>query len=263
MDPDLVRDVLSNKFGYFTKLKPNPVVKLFVTGLVSYNGEKWSKHRKIINPAFHQEKLKLMMPAFYTSCNELISRWDKLALEGSFELDIAPELQCLTENVISRTLFGSNYKVGRQIFELQTKQQELLFQSSQFAYIPGSSVTPLGLLPVFAVVSTPEFRVQIAIYEVNDRDKLVSESGLIEIRFQSRLYIILSAKQWSGLYTTGLEWVLLKLPCKANLNRPKYKFMKIFVTGLVGLNGGKWANHQSTLPSREAQDLTTEYKIST
>ncbi|KAK9085235.1 hypothetical protein Sjap_025646 [Stephania japonica] len=153
MNPDLVRDVLLNKFGYFTKMKPNPVVKLFVTGLVSYNGGKWSKHRKIINPAFHHEKLKLMMPAFYTSCGELISRWNKLALEGSFELDIAPELQSLTEDVISRTLFGRNYQVGRQIFELQTEQQDLLFQSSQFAYIPGQETTATLLLWTIVLLS--------------------------------------------------------------------------------------------------------------
>ncbi|KAK9092511.1 hypothetical protein Syun_027422 [Stephania yunnanensis] len=61
MDPDLVREVLSNKFGHFTKMRPNPLSKLFISGLASYNGEKWARHRRIINPAFHQEKLKVPM----------------------------------------------------------------------------------------------------------------------------------------------------------------------------------------------------------
>jgi hypothetical protein len=33
--------------------------KLRVTGLVAHEGEKWIKHRRIINPAFYLEKLKV------------------------------------------------------------------------------------------------------------------------------------------------------------------------------------------------------------
>ncbi|KAK9092525.1 hypothetical protein Syun_027436 [Stephania yunnanensis] len=137
MEPDLVRDVLSNKFGHFTK-RPNPFTKLLATGLGSYNGEKWVKHRRIINPAFHIEKLKMMLPAFYASCDLLISRWEKLAVEGSFELDVVPEFQRLTKDVISRTAFGSNFEEGKWIFELQSEQLELVVPGLQLAYIPGS-----------------------------------------------------------------------------------------------------------------------------
>ncbi|KAK9092519.1 hypothetical protein Syun_027430 [Stephania yunnanensis] len=58
MDADLVRDVLTNKSGHFITVTANPYEKVFVTGLVGLNGGKWAKHRKIINPAFHLEKLK-------------------------------------------------------------------------------------------------------------------------------------------------------------------------------------------------------------
>ncbi|KAK9085239.1 hypothetical protein Sjap_025650 [Stephania japonica] len=142
MEPDLVRDVLSNKFGHFTKMRPNPFIKLFATGLGSYNGEKWVKHRRIINPAFHIEKLKMMLPAFYTSCDLLISRWEELAVEGSFELDVVPEFQRLTKDIISRTAFGSNFEEGKRIFELQSEQLELVVPGLQLAYVPGSRFLP-------------------------------------------------------------------------------------------------------------------------
>ncbi|KAK9092512.1 hypothetical protein Syun_027423 [Stephania yunnanensis] len=141
MDPDLVKEVLSNN-GHFTKMKPNPITKLFVSGLASYNGEKWARHRKIINPAFHQEKLKLMLSAFYDCSDELISKLEKRTLEGPCELDVVPELKLLTRDVISRAAFSSNYEQGKRIFELQTQQMELLNQGLQSAYIPGSRFLP-------------------------------------------------------------------------------------------------------------------------
>ncbi|XP_043688542.1 cytochrome P450 CYP72A219-like isoform X5 [Telopea speciosissima] len=143
MDPELIRDILSNKFGDFAKIKGNSLSRFFVRGLLDYEGEKWVKHRRIINPAFHMEKLKSMLSAFYTSTNEMISKWEKLITsEGSFELDVWPELQNLTGDVISRAAFGSSYEEGKRIFKLQDEQAELFVQSFQTAFIPGFSLLP-------------------------------------------------------------------------------------------------------------------------
>ncbi|KAF8408951.1 hypothetical protein HHK36_005021 [Tetracentron sinense] len=143
MDPELIRDVLSNKFGHFVKPEVNPIAKLLTTGVATYEGEKWVKHRRIINPAFHQEKLKRMLPAFYKSCGEMVSKWEKLVLvEGSCELDVWPELQNLTGDVISHTAFGSSYEEGRRIFQLQNEQAMLFIQVVQSVYIPGLRFLP-------------------------------------------------------------------------------------------------------------------------
>ena len=60
MDPRLVKEVLSNKFGHFMKISVNPLSKFLIQGLASYDGQKWAKHRRIINPAFHLDKLKVI-----------------------------------------------------------------------------------------------------------------------------------------------------------------------------------------------------------
>jgi cytochrome P450 len=60
-DPKLVREVLSNKFRHLQKPKlPSNFIKLIAQGLTVHEGEKWALHRKIIKPAFHLEKLKVM-----------------------------------------------------------------------------------------------------------------------------------------------------------------------------------------------------------
>ncbi|XP_020574472.1 cytochrome P450 CYP72A219-like [Phalaenopsis equestris] len=138
MDPELVKDVLSSKFGHFEKPKPSQNIKQLALGLANYEGEKWAKHRRIISPAFHVEKLKIMMPAFAACCDELISRWEGLAdSAGVLEINIWSELQSFSGDVISRAAFGSSYKEGRRIFELQGEQSELVMQSNRTLYIPG------------------------------------------------------------------------------------------------------------------------------
>ncbi|KAF8696984.1 hypothetical protein HU200_036631 [Digitaria exilis] len=100
-DPDLVREVLANKFGHYRKHElPSNFVKMIGNGLVNHEGEKWAVHRKIINPAFHLEKLKLM------------GRWeDLIGSDGNArEIDVLPELQDLTGDAISRAAFGSNLR---------------------------------------------------------------------------------------------------------------------------------------------------------
>jgi len=58
-DPVLVKDLLSNKFGHFEKPQFPALTKLLSDGLTSHEGQKWVKHRRILNPAFHLEKLKV------------------------------------------------------------------------------------------------------------------------------------------------------------------------------------------------------------
>ncbi|RVW13953.1 Cytochrome P450 CYP72A219 [Vitis vinifera] len=142
MEPELIRDVLS-MHTVFRKPRVHALVKLLVSGLLFLDGEKWAKHRKIINPAFRLEKVKNMLPAFHLSCSDMISKWEgKLSTVGSCELDVWPYLQNLTGDAISRTAFGSNYEEGRMIFELQREQAQLLVQFSESAFIPGWRFLP-------------------------------------------------------------------------------------------------------------------------
>jgi cytochrome P450 len=58
-DPELVREILSNKFGHYGKQKSSSFGKLLANRLANHQGEKWAKHRRILNPAFHHEKIKV------------------------------------------------------------------------------------------------------------------------------------------------------------------------------------------------------------
>ncbi|XP_050368408.1 cytochrome P450 72A397-like [Argentina anserina] len=143
MNPEDVKNVFT-KLGDFPKPASNPLVKLLATGLASYEGEKWAKHRRIINPTFHSEKLKRMLPAFYQSCNDMIKEWGSVTSNesSSCEFDVWPSLQNLTADVISRTAFGSSYQEGRIIFELLKEQAGHAMKAVLNVYIPGWRFLP-------------------------------------------------------------------------------------------------------------------------
>nr|UMZ08747.1 cytochrome P450 [Panax notoginseng] len=142
MDPELIKEILV-KSSKFNKPKRNPLIKLFADGLANHDAELWAKHRKLLNPAFHIEKLKCMLPAMYLSCIEMVSKWEKMISEdGSCELDVWPFLHRLTKDVISHTAFGSSYEEGNIVFELQTEQAELVMKTLLSVYIPGWSYLP-------------------------------------------------------------------------------------------------------------------------
>ncbi|XP_010060784.2 cytochrome P450 72A15 isoform X1 [Eucalyptus grandis] len=141
-NPEQLKEIFSN-INEYPKPGPNPLVKLLGDGLVNHEGEKWTRYRKIINPAFHMEKLKLMLPAFYSSCTEMVGRWEKLvSVERSCEIDAWVDLQNLTREVISRTAFGSSFEEGKRIFELQGEQAHLAIIALQSVYIPGWRFVP-------------------------------------------------------------------------------------------------------------------------
>ncbi|RLM94144.1 cytochrome P450 72A15-like [Panicum miliaceum] len=145
-DPKLVREVLSNKFGHFRKPKvPANLIKMIGDGLSNHEGEKWAVHRKIINHAFHLEKLKRMLPAFTSCTSELIRRWEDSMGSGKVrEIDIWPELQDLTGDAISRAAFGSSLTEGRRIFRIQSEQAQLANRMTNL-YIPGYTYLPTKL----------------------------------------------------------------------------------------------------------------------
>ncbi|GJN18317.1 hypothetical protein PR202_gb05465 [Eleusine coracana subsp. coracana] len=141
--PELVREVLSNKFGHFAKVKFGTLQRRLHNGLGSHEGEKWAKHRRIINPAFHLEKLKRMLPAFAACCTDLVQRWEGLVGDGEpYEVDVWPEMQNLTGDVISRAAFGSSYLEGRRIFQLQGEQVGLVVHAMNKMHIPGYLFMP-------------------------------------------------------------------------------------------------------------------------
>jgi len=60
-DVELAKEILSNKFGFYAKPKTRPsIVTMIGEGLVLLNGVEWVRRRRILNPAFSMDKLKVL-----------------------------------------------------------------------------------------------------------------------------------------------------------------------------------------------------------
>ncbi|KAG7581956.1 Cytochrome P450 superfamily [Arabidopsis suecica] len=143
-NPEQIKEVF-NKIYDFEKAATFPLFRLLAGGLASYKGDKWASHRRIINPAFHLEKIKNMVPAFYHCCSEVVCQWEKLFTDkesSSLEVDVWPWLVNMTADVISHTAFGSSYKEGQRIFQLQGELAQLIAQAFKKSYIPGLRFYP-------------------------------------------------------------------------------------------------------------------------
>ncbi|XP_021773948.1 cytochrome P450 CYP72A219-like isoform X2 [Chenopodium quinoa] len=136
-EPELMREVFM-KINEFQKPQSNHFFKQLATGLVQVEGHVWAKRRKLLNPAFHIDKLKFMLPAFWTSSYHMIQEWEEQASEtGSCEIEVWSHLHKLSADVISRAAFGSSYEEGKKIFEFINEQIMVAMPLINSVYIPG------------------------------------------------------------------------------------------------------------------------------
>ncbi|MFQ6669797.1 hypothetical protein Gotur_034902, partial [Gossypium turneri] len=118
-EPELIKEVLKNSEKAFPKRKLTVFLsKLVGNGLVTVEGEKWVKQRKLGNYAFHGESLKNMTPAVISSVETMLEKWKGYVGK---EIEVFEEFRLLTSEVISRTAFGSSYLEGQKIFYMLSK----------------------------------------------------------------------------------------------------------------------------------------------
>ncbi|XP_076941705.1 cytochrome P450 CYP72A219-like [Bidens hawaiensis] len=141
-DPELIKEILLRS-DEFQKPHPEPFRDSIVQGLLVTEGDKWIKHRKIINPAFNLQNLKIMFSAISSSCIDMVQKWQLLTVGSSHtEVDVWPYIDNLAGDVISRTAFGSSYEEGQKIFRIQKEQIDLIFQMLIILQIPGRRFIP-------------------------------------------------------------------------------------------------------------------------
>ncbi|KAG2627595.1 hypothetical protein PVAP13_3KG128701 [Panicum virgatum] len=125
----------------------NPLARqLFGQGLIGLSGEKWARHRRVIAPAFYKERVKAWIPEIAASTSSMLDRWE---VQGEiresrteFEVDVYEGFHTLSADVISRVAFGSSYKEGNRIFQLQEEQMKLVALAMRTLYVPGFRFVP-------------------------------------------------------------------------------------------------------------------------
>ncbi|KAG9451182.1 hypothetical protein H6P81_011147 [Aristolochia fimbriata] len=144
-EPELVKEVLSNKFGFYNKPEVRPsVIAMIGRGLVLTEGLDWVRHRRIVNPAFNIDNIKVLTKRMATCSLSMLEAWEREAIQaqGQLEMEVNKAFQELTADIISHTAFGSSFIEGKEVFEVQKELQRLAIITSNDVYIPGSQYLP-------------------------------------------------------------------------------------------------------------------------
>ncbi|XP_056698578.1 cytochrome P450 72A552 isoform X2 [Spinacia oleracea] len=83
--PELIKDAF-NRMNNFQKQRLNPYTQILSAGLPNYEGQKWAKHRKLLNPAFQLHKLKAGTWE-KTNLNKWVTERIKRKLMNQMDLD--------------------------------------------------------------------------------------------------------------------------------------------------------------------------------
>jgi len=104
-DPLIVKHILQkNHKNYFkSKIQTKYLTKYLGFGLLTSNGEQWLKQRRLIQPAFHKQKMEqligLMQQTIHSNLNHV---------ETNTKLSIFPIMNSVAFNVIANSLFSES-----------------------------------------------------------------------------------------------------------------------------------------------------------
>lgn len=125
--PQAVRHVLQeNARNYFKPGAAKLMKRVLGNGLATSNGPLWLKQRRLMQPAFHKQRLSGFFNILHAETVQLIDTWKQQ--EDWQEVDVSKAFLKLTLNNISKAMFGTD--VVAQINEIAEVLKTLLDFSS-------------------------------------------------------------------------------------------------------------------------------------
>ena len=115
-DPDFIRHVLvDNNRNYTKDTYINQMFKKAVAdGLLTSEGETWRRQRRLMQPAFHQQRLATLDKIITERVEIMLKSWE-LAYQKGESILIAHEIAALTLAITTKILFGIDLgeEIGR------------------------------------------------------------------------------------------------------------------------------------------------------
>lgn len=111
--PDLVQEVMvtgRDRWRRFHELPDGRPIGLKMAlgdGLLTTDGDDWQWRRRIVNPAFHRQRIEAMTRTMIRSGEEMLERLHRDAEAGA-SVDLLVEMKRVTQDIISRTMFSTD-----------------------------------------------------------------------------------------------------------------------------------------------------------
>jgi cytochrome P450 len=157
---------------------------LLGNGLLTSEGDFWRKQRRLIQPAFHKQKLSELTAMMVKRAKAEVERLAKRAESGEY-FDVAPDMTALTLDIISEAIFSSGVDDKA---ELVSRQITLLNQ-----YATDKLNSPIRLPALFPTPGNIKERNAIKIldqiiYQIIDerRREGISKNDLLSMLLDAR-----------------------------------------------------------------------------
>ena len=128
LDPEAVQRVLQeNHRNYDKRSAGYGKLKLALgDGLLTSEGEFWRRQRRIVQPAFHRDRLHQFGAVMTQATLAMLERWREPAQQRE-PVDVAAEMMRLTLEIIGTTMFSTNLgSDSRRLGELMTTAIEYI-----------------------------------------------------------------------------------------------------------------------------------------
>jgi cytochrome P450 len=169
--PDYVREILVANQGNFIKSRALQRAKILLgEGLLTSEGQHHLRQRRLVQPAFHRERLA----AYAAAMSECAVRWSERWQAGS-ELDISTEMPQLTLSVVAKTLFSAD--VQSEASEIGAAMTSVL-QMFRLLLLPFSEYLDKLPLPAIRRFEKARARLDSTIYGlIRERRKSGEDTG--------------------------------------------------------------------------------------
>lgn len=106
--PEAVRHVLQENYRNYDKQVPDyrMLGRILGPGLLTNDGDSWLRQRRLIQPAFHRQRLAGLGTLMAGATQEMLDRWEGLPRDET--LDISAEMMRLTLRVVGLALFSTD-----------------------------------------------------------------------------------------------------------------------------------------------------------
>lgn len=225
-EPALVGEVLVSKAKHYTRKTRvyRAMTEFLGHGILTTEGEDWRVHRRIVQPAFHKQRLARFSDDIVRITDEALEGW-------AGELDVSDRMMRLTLRIVSEVLLGTKTEsdaedIGEAVDDAQRYVEEVMAQ-----VVPTPRFLPTPRNRAFARALRTLDRVAYGIIDERRRSGVVGNdavSMLLEARYEdgtplsrerirNELITLLAA----GHETTAnaLSWTLMRLSMHPDIAR--------------------------------------------
>ncbi len=132
-DPEWVKQVLQKKHRSYSKskLQTKDLAKYIGYGLLTSEGEHWRTHRRMIQPAFHRQKLKALLSIMHEAISYEIDQ-----IVPDTEEDVFTKMGDLAFQVVAKSLFSSDdiRESMTELKDITEENQKMLIKEMRRPY---------------------------------------------------------------------------------------------------------------------------------